>query len=114
MRVLHVGPDLLGGRHARRGAGWLAEPRYRRCCDRAAAHPRRNRRADERQSLSLRGLSQHRRGHPFRGREECGMRPFTYERAADVRAATAAGAAPGVRFIAGGTNLLDLMKLEIE
>jgi xanthine dehydrogenase YagS FAD-binding subunit len=42
------------------------------------------------------------------------MRPFTYERAADVRAATAAGAAPGVRFIAGGTNLLDLMKLEIE
>jgi xanthine dehydrogenase YagS FAD-binding subunit len=42
------------------------------------------------------------------------MRPFAYQRVADVRAATAAGAAPGVRFIAGGTNLLDLMKLEIE
>jgi xanthine dehydrogenase YagS FAD-binding subunit len=43
------------------------------------------------------------------------MRAFAYQRAADVRAATAAGAAgPGVRFIAGGTNLLDLMKLEIE
>jgi xanthine dehydrogenase YagS FAD-binding subunit len=42
------------------------------------------------------------------------MRPFTYQRVADVRAAIAAGAAHGVRFIAGGTNLLDLMKLEIE
>jgi xanthine dehydrogenase YagS FAD-binding subunit len=42
------------------------------------------------------------------------MRPFTYQRVADVDAATAAGAAQGVRFIAGGTNLLDLMKLEIE
>jgi xanthine dehydrogenase YagS FAD-binding subunit len=42
------------------------------------------------------------------------MRPFTYQRVADVRAATDAGAAQGVRFIAGGTNLLDLMKLEIE
>ncbi|HEY2533767.1 MAG TPA: xanthine dehydrogenase family protein subunit M [Xanthobacteraceae bacterium] len=43
------------------------------------------------------------------------MRTFAYQRAADVRAATAAGAAgTGVRFIAGGTNLIDLMKLEIE
>jgi xanthine dehydrogenase YagS FAD-binding subunit len=43
------------------------------------------------------------------------MRPFAYQRVADVRAATTAGAAgQGVRFIAGGTNLLDLMKLEIE
>jgi xanthine dehydrogenase YagS FAD-binding subunit len=42
------------------------------------------------------------------------MRPFTYRRVADVGAATVAGAAQGVRFIAGGTNLLDLMKLEIE
>jgi xanthine dehydrogenase YagS FAD-binding subunit len=42
------------------------------------------------------------------------MRAFSYERVADVGAATIAGAAQGVRFIAGGTNLLDLMKLEIE
>jgi xanthine dehydrogenase YagS FAD-binding subunit len=43
------------------------------------------------------------------------MRAFAYERAADVRAAIAAGAAGSdVRFIAGGTNLLDLMKLEVE
>lgn len=43
------------------------------------------------------------------------MKPFTYERASDARAAVQAAAeTPGARFIAGGTNLLDLMKLEIE
>ncbi|WP_419827203.1 FAD binding domain-containing protein [Sphingomonas sp.] len=43
------------------------------------------------------------------------MRAFTYERARDpVAAARAAAARPGVKFLAGGTNLLDLMKLEIE
>lgn len=43
------------------------------------------------------------------------MRPFTYERAASAEAAVRAVAdTPGARFIAGGTNLLDLMKLEIE
>jgi len=43
------------------------------------------------------------------------LRPFTYERAADPAAAVKAAAErPGARFIAGGTNLLDLMKLEIE
>jgi len=43
------------------------------------------------------------------------MRSFTYERAASPAEAVAAVArAEGARFIAGGTNLLDLMKLEIE
>lgn len=43
------------------------------------------------------------------------MRPFTYERASTaVEAAAVAVANPGAKFIAGGTNLLDLMKLEIE
>ncbi len=43
------------------------------------------------------------------------MRPFTYERArSPVEAATAASRNPGAKFIAGGTNLLDLMKLQIE
>ncbi len=43
------------------------------------------------------------------------MRTFTYERASSPAAAAAAAArTPGARFIAGGTNLLDLMKLEIE
>ncbi|MBL9065678.1 MAG: xanthine dehydrogenase family protein subunit M [Sphingopyxis sp.] len=43
------------------------------------------------------------------------MKSFTYERAETPAAATAAFAkVKGARFIAGGTNLLDLMKLEIE
>jgi len=43
------------------------------------------------------------------------MKSFTYERATSVQQAVDAAAShPGSRFIAGGTNLLDLMKLEIE
>ena len=43
------------------------------------------------------------------------MRAFTYERAASpAEAAAAVARVPGAKFIAGGTNLLDLMKLEIE
>jgi len=43
------------------------------------------------------------------------MKAFTYERArTPAEAAAAAAAHPGARFIAGGTNLLDLMKLQIE
>lgn len=43
------------------------------------------------------------------------MKAFTYQRATSVQDAIAAVAAnPQARFIAGGTNLLDLMKLQIE
>ncbi len=43
------------------------------------------------------------------------MRPFTFERArSPADAAASAARHPGGRFIAGGTNLLDLMKLQIE
>jgi xanthine dehydrogenase YagS FAD-binding subunit len=43
------------------------------------------------------------------------MRPFTYERARTAAEAAAAAARnPDAKFIAGGTNLLDLMKLQIE
>jgi xanthine dehydrogenase YagS FAD-binding subunit len=43
------------------------------------------------------------------------MKAFDYERAATPEAAAqAVGAHPGAKFIAGGTNLLDLMKLQIE
>ena len=43
------------------------------------------------------------------------MRPFTYQRAATAAdAAKAVAGQPGAKFIAGGTNLLDLMKLQIE
>jgi xanthine dehydrogenase YagS FAD-binding subunit len=42
------------------------------------------------------------------------MKPFTYERARTPREAAIAARTSGAKFIAGGTNLLDLMKLEIE
>jgi xanthine dehydrogenase YagS FAD-binding subunit len=42
------------------------------------------------------------------------MKPFRYERASGVASACAAAAQPAVEFIAGGTNLIDLMKLQIE
>lgn len=43
------------------------------------------------------------------------MKAFSYERAGTpARAAAAVAARPGAKFVAGGTNLLDLMKLQIE
>lgn len=43
------------------------------------------------------------------------MKPFTYQRAGELRDALAGAAGtPIAKFISGGTNLLDLMKLEIE
>ena len=43
------------------------------------------------------------------------MKPFSYERArTPAEAAAAVTRTPGAKFIAGGTNLLDLMKLQIE
>lgn len=42
------------------------------------------------------------------------MKPFRYERAGAVESACAAAAEPDAKFIAGGTNLIDLMKLQIE
>jgi xanthine dehydrogenase YagS FAD-binding subunit len=43
------------------------------------------------------------------------MKPFTYERARSPgEAAAAAARIAGAKFVAGGTNLLDLMKLQIE
>jgi xanthine dehydrogenase YagS FAD-binding subunit len=43
------------------------------------------------------------------------MKPFTYERASSpAQAAAAVARNPSAKFIAGGTNLLDLMKLQIE
>ncbi|MCC0808211.1 xanthine dehydrogenase family protein subunit M [Methylobacterium sp. W2] len=43
------------------------------------------------------------------------MKSFTYERATSpAQAAAAVIRVPGAKFIAGGTNLLDLMKLQVE
>ena len=40
--------------------------------------------------------------------------PFRYQRASGVAEACAAAAQPAAKFVAGGTNLIDLMKLQIE
>src|SRR5271170_5677150 len=42
------------------------------------------------------------------------MKAFTYQRAGSVTEAAAAALKPGAKIIAGGTNLLDLMKLHVE
>lgn len=41
------------------------------------------------------------------------MKPFAYERADDVAGAVRAACAPGTTYLAGGTNLVDLMKLGV-
>ena len=42
------------------------------------------------------------------------MKAFTYERANSLAQATTGSSKPGAKIIAGGTNLLDLMKLQVE
>jgi len=41
------------------------------------------------------------------------VKPFTYVRAADTAAAIAAASGAGASFLAGGTTLIDLMRLEV-
>jgi xanthine dehydrogenase YagS FAD-binding subunit len=41
------------------------------------------------------------------------VRPFTYTRASDEEGALARGREPGVRYLAGGTTLVDLMRLDV-
>jgi xanthine dehydrogenase YagS FAD-binding subunit len=42
------------------------------------------------------------------------VRPFTYERAEDAAGAVAAAQTDGARYLGGGTNLVDLMRLGVE
>jgi xanthine dehydrogenase YagS FAD-binding subunit len=42
------------------------------------------------------------------------VNPFAYARPKDARDAMALSAAPNIRYIAGGTNILDLMKIAVE
>src|ERR1700694_6183168 len=109
MRLLHLGPDYVGGgapARARRGVR----------CRRPRIH--------ERQYLPLRRLPEHRPGHPAgaaRARRELTMQVFDLVQVTDAPAAIAAGAASptaqqgaSVRFLAGGTTLVALMKLNVE
>src|SRR5258705_2434463 len=114
MRVLHARPDLLGCRARRRAQGGLAKLGDSGCRHRAGPHRCRNRRTHERQYLPLCRLPQHRCRHPRNRRRGSPMKPFRYHRASDIASACASAAKPAVKFIAGGTNLVDLMKLQIE
>src|SRR5947209_6582293 len=114
MRVLHTRADLFGHRDARRTQSRLAELRHHRCRHAASFDTRGNRRTHEWQYLPLLRLPQHCRGDPRRGRWEPHMKPFRYEKASGIGAACASAAEPAAKFIAGGTNLIDLMKLQIE
>src|SRR3954466_6266255 len=89
---------MLGGRTARR-----------RPCQRYRRDPG----VDERKPLPLRRLSEHRRRHPTGNGPA--MNNFQYFRASDVADAIRLLAAdPHAKLIAGGTNLLDLMKENVE
>src|SRR5258706_15438510 len=87
--------------------------------------------ADERQHLPLRSLRQHCCGNPrssqarsqehLTSRGVISMRTFDFHRPENAASAIAAGAraktaqqGADVRFLAGGTTLIDLMKLEVE
>nr|AAQ21349.1 Csw007 [uncultured bacterium] len=114
VRLLHAGPGLFSLGGAGRTQARHPQPRQRRPHGTSAAVRRGTARAHERQPLSMRGVLQHHRCD-HRGGGRCGMKPFTYERAATpAEAAAAVARQPGAKFIAGGTNLLDLMKLQIE
>src|SRR5258707_2728548 len=98
VRLLHAGTDLPGRGPDCRGQG---EER------------RGDSRAHERQHLPLRRISQHRCGDPTG--DGTIMIDFQYARANDVADAVRQMAAdPTAKFIAGGTNLIDLMKEDVE
>jgi len=59
--------------------------------------------------VPLRGVPEHRRGGAGRGGRP--VRPFDYARAADPAGAVALVGRPAAKYLAGGTNLVDLMKL---
>src|SRR3954470_23599007 len=113
VRLLHARAGLLGGRRARRGRPRLAQPRQRGPDGGPAAELRRGRRADERQPVPLRRVRQHRARGPTGG-GRAGMKPFAFARPGDVAEAVRTVAAePEAVFLAGGTNLVDHLRLGV-
>src|SRR4051812_7622964 len=99
MRLLHTRADLFGGGND---------------CGRQGKDAGPNPRIDERQHLPLRGVSEHPRGDPA-GDGPTTMINFQYSRANDIADAVRQIAADSrAKFIAGGTNLIDLMKEDVE
>src|SRR6266480_3286611 len=70
---------------------------------------------DERQYLSLWRLPEHPCGDQRGENKSSHMNPFTYSRATDANQAVAAvSGKPQGKFLGGGTNLIDLMKMGVE
>src|SRR6202050_1031866 len=123
MRLLHAGADLLRHCNARGSSRRRIE-----LCDRGYLRPGRggvdasgNPRAHERKHLPLRRVSWNHRGGRKRlarkRRTPRGARvnPFGYERTGQEETALQAIAEDsGAKFLAGGTNLIDLMKNGVE
>src|SRR5262245_27336546 len=99
MRLLHAGTDHVGGGLHRRGP-----------------HPRPggDPGVDERESLPLLGVPADCRGCP-RGVGQGGglMQPFSYARPATLSEALVAASKPSTQVLAGGTELLNWMRLGI-
>src|SRR5437763_9177372 len=98
MRLLHAGTDLFRGRAPER---------------KSREQRRRNSRIHERQPLSLRRVSEHSRRNQRR-ENKIDMNPFAYSRASDPTQAVAEAVKPRAKFLGGGTNLIDLMKMGVE
>src|SRR5881392_4163505 len=70
---------------------------------------------DERESLSLRRLPEYSSRDQRSEDQGSRMNPFTYVRAEDAnQAVTAVSGKPQSKFLGGGTNLIDLMKMGVE
>src|SRR5438045_8982130 len=70
---------------------------------------------DERQYLSLRRLPEYSSRDQRSEDQGSRMNPFTYVRAEDAnQAVTAVSGKPQSKFLGGGTNLIDLMKMGVE
>ena len=103
MRLLHAGPDLFRGRLLKEGH---------------AKDDDANPRMDERQSLPLRRLSEHRRRDQTGARQNGSVaheafRLFAREPMRQS-AINRVAANPQGKFLGGGTNLVDLMKMGVE
>src|SRR6186713_1080266 len=76
---------------------------------------RRGTRTDERQHLPLRRVPQHRACGAARAQTgAANVKDFDYVQAKSLSEATAQGAGAHARYIAGGTLLVDLMRLNVE
>src|SRR5262245_1988560 len=130
MRLLHARANPLGGLRRSGGACGRAQSRHIRRStngERGDIDRRGDPRADERQCVPVCRLSEYRcrreararvlrrRAHGAGGRERGAvMNAFTFRRVAAAEdAARAVAARPGAMFLAGGTTLVDLMKIDV-